>query len=138
MTADNPAAAAINAPSRRVQRHATMLRDVSYLILARIELTAKADRPDDTVAKHHNIFNDRLVRGRCFSQPYFGTRECTAYFRAVHSPDKMPPDTLPSDQRNRELGRMPLSVDRLTGAMPRMFDARLRNGILHVPPPAAP
>lgn len=67
---------------KRQQRTSLFLKDPAYLVLADIRLKA-----DTLCAKKKYVeqFNRRLERGKCFHQPYLGTRECTAYFaRAGH------------------------------------------------------
>lgn len=112
----------------RAQRHTLALRDVAYVIDADVVVR---DQPESDAAKYRDQFRRRLQHGQCFATPYLGTRECVAYFG-------------PPDGRERpiststELGRMlfDLRFSRREGraSTPIFFDAKLRNGVLHVPP----
>ena len=56
-----------------------MLRDVHYVIEAHFEMTDRANASDNP-GKFQDIITRRLRKGQAHSQPYFGTRECTAHF----------------------------------------------------------
>lgn len=128
----------------RSQRHALCLRDVAYVIKADIELRGHATEP---AAKYRDQFRRRVARGQCHHQPYFGTRECTAYFDEADSQER--PISLSDD-----LGLMLLDVDFQVSdggnleylahdgdgarvvqgnATPRFFQAQLVQGVLTVP-----
>jgi len=128
----------------RSQRHALVLRDVSYIIRADIVLKAQTKEP---MQKYTEMFVRRASKGQAFHQPYLGNREFTAFFSL---PDR---DETPIDH-SEDLGRMlfdmqfqEASKGRLkyrahdeaeprwaTGnATPRFFSARLEQGVLHVP-----
>lgn len=63
----------------RTQRMNTYLRDVYYRIHAK--LVKREDAPDCiSISRLKAQFERRLAHGKCFTQPYFGTRECMAYF----------------------------------------------------------
>ncbi|HEY0636015.1 MAG TPA: type I-C CRISPR-associated protein Cas5c [Pseudonocardiaceae bacterium] len=114
----------VDTVAHRVQRGAVCLRDVAYRIHAHVELR---DRATKTEAAYRDQFRRRVSAGRCFGQPYLGTREHTAYFAD-------PDDRLPI-RRTEDLGIMLHSVDH--GTTPPSFSwftARLDNGVLHVPP----
>ena len=64
------------ADSDRAQRHSLCLRDVAYVIKADIELKAH----ENNLVKYRDQFRRRVTRGQCHHQPYFGTREFSAYF----------------------------------------------------------
>jgi CRISPR-associated protein Cas5d len=114
----------------RQQRAATVLRDVAYVIEARIDLTAKADATE-TVAKHLDIFTRRARKGQCFHRPCLGTREFAADFELV---DERMPSTDPTLAGARELGWMLLDIDFTDGMTPRFFKATMRDGVIEVPP----
>ena len=61
------------------QRAAMMLRDVHYVIEAHFDMTDRANASDNP-GKFQDIVTRRLRKGACYSQPYLGTRECTAHF----------------------------------------------------------
>ena len=60
------------------QRASLMLRDVHYVIEAHFDMTDKAS-PEDNPGKFQDIIKRRLKRGQCYTQPYLGCRECTAF-----------------------------------------------------------
>jgi len=62
------------------QRAALVLRNVHYVIEAHFEMTEEAN-PTDNHGKFTDIIRRRLKRGSCYSQPYLGCREFTAYFQ---------------------------------------------------------
>lgn len=113
----------IDTVAHRVQRNAVCLRDVAYRIHAQVELRERADKPE---AAYRDQFRRRVSRGSCFSQPYLGTREFSAYF--AHPDDRPPID------HTEDLGIMLHGVDHTTTpASFTWFTARLDHGVLHVP-----
>lgn len=68
----------------RQQRSTTFLRDVYYRIYAEIkpDVTNKTGE-EFNEAKARSIFNRRVESGKCFSQPFLGTRECMAFFGPI-------------------------------------------------------
>ena len=115
----------------RQQRASTLLRDVAYVIEAHFVLTDAA-KADDTEAKHLAMFNRRATRGQCFHRPYLGTREFAADFALVK--DAMPEFILTSQKRDRDLGWMLHDIDYADAMTPRFFRAKLRNGVIDIPP----
>jgi CRISPR-associated protein Cas5d len=109
----------------RAQRHALMLRDVAYIVKAQITLQPG----QDNVVKYLDQFRRRVRRGQCFTQPYLGTRECSAFFG--------PPDgtEAPIDV-DADLGLMLLDFD-YENRRPLLFDAKLERGVLRVPQESA-
>ncbi|MGH8882672.1 MAG: type I-C CRISPR-associated protein Cas5c, partial [Stackebrandtia sp.] len=67
----------VDTVANRVQRNAVCLRDVAYRIHAQVRLRPHATQ---TEAAYRDQFRRRVKRGSCFSQPYLGTREFSAYF----------------------------------------------------------
>lgn len=67
----------VDTSAHRTQRASTYLRDVAYRIHAQVMLRSHASDPE---AKYRDQFRRRVERGACFSQPYLGAREFTAYF----------------------------------------------------------
>lgn len=61
----------------RQLRHSLMLKDVAYILEARIVLQPGALDP---IEKYLAMFQRRLEKGQCFHRPYLGTRECSAQF----------------------------------------------------------
>lgn len=118
-------------PKVRQQRAAKILRDVAYVIHARIELTDKAG-PEDTLAKYVEMFRRRATAGQCFHRPYLGTREFAAHFALVEDGEEPPTPTA----ENPDLGWILYDIDYAgRKATPLFFHARLKNGSLAVPPP---
>jgi CRISPR-associated protein Cas5d len=105
----------------RAQRHTLGLRDVAYIIKATPVLQDGATN----IVKYLDQFRRRVRGGRCFNQPYLGTRECSAFFG--------PPDgTEKPIEEDMELGLMLLDFD-YEGRRPLLFDAKLKRGVLEVP-----
>ncbi|MEJ7632328.1 MAG: type I-C CRISPR-associated protein Cas5c [Rubrobacteraceae bacterium] len=131
----------------RAQRHTLCLRDVAYIIRADIELKTHAN---DHPAKYRDQFRRRVKRGQCFTQPYLGTREFSAYFGPTEGDEQpieqgeehglglMLFDMLFEPRKKGAVsfashgsgGREIVSAD----AQPVFFQARLKDGILKVPP----
>jgi len=132
----------------RAQRHTLCLRDVAYIIRADIELKEHAN---DHPAKYRDQFRRRVKRGQCFTQPYLGTREFSAAFGPLEG------DEEPIEQGEEHgLGLMLFDVlfePKKKGAVsfashgsggrreivsadaqPVFFQARLKDGVLKVPP----
>ncbi|WP_092783796.1 type I-C CRISPR-associated protein Cas5c [Actinokineospora terrae] len=118
----------VDTAAHRVQRNAVCLRDVAYRVHAHVELAQRADKPE---AAYRDQFRRRVTRGSCFSQPYLGTREFTAFFGD--------PDTRAPLSRSEDLGIMLHTVDH-SSTPPRFswFTARLDDGVLHVPAQGIP
>ncbi len=130
---------------QRQQRAGTILRDVAYVIEAGIERIGG----EDPIQKHYQMFKRRAEKGQCFHRPYFGCREFVADFAWVE--DASPPSELPPQDGNRDLGYMLLDIaytpaqgkdfDVIEGntgmklhAKPQFFRAKLKDGVLEVPP----
>jgi len=105
----------------RAQRHTLMLRDVAYIVKAQIALQPE----EDNAVKYLDQFRRRVRRGQCFTQPYLGTRECSAFFGP---PDG---DEVPIDL-DHDLGLMLLDFD-YEHRRPLLFDAKLERRVLRVP-----
>lgn len=117
---------------QRQQRAGLILRDIAYVIEAHFVLLGG----DDNEAKHLDTFNRRARAGQCFTRPYFGLRECAADFALIDdgsAAGHVPEDTLPPEQRTRDLGWMLHDID-YTTRQPRFFHAKLEDGVVHVPP----
>jgi CRISPR-associated protein Cas5d len=114
----------------RQQRAATVLRDVAYVIGAHFELTPRAGERDNE-GKHLDCFNRRARKGQCFHRPYLGCREFAADFRLLEG-DEQPEDTLPGEQRDRDLGWMLHDIDFADGMTPHFFRAVMRDGVIDV------
>jgi CRISPR-associated protein Cas5d len=109
--------------SGRDQRNTVFLRDVAYRIRAQVRPRPHAGNPE---AAYREQFRRRVDRGACFSQPFLGTRECSATFTK---------DTgQPPEQVTEDLGMMLHSIIYSpSGEACTWFQARLDNGVLRVP-----
>ncbi len=116
----------------RQQRAATVLRDVDYVIEARLEMTRQA-QADDNKGKHYQMFMRRADRGQCHHQPYLGCREFAAYFCGLDEDAALPATAIANDQRDRDLGWMLYDIDYSDGMNPMFFRAWMKNGIVSVP-----
>lgn len=117
----------------RQQRAATLLRDVAYVIEARVELSAKgrAD-PAESVQKHLEMARRRAAKGQYFHHPYLGTREFPCDFELLEGDLPEPDESLKGE---RDLGWMALDVDYLPGMEATFFRARMVDGVIAVPQP---
>ncbi|HEX2571655.1 MAG TPA: type I-C CRISPR-associated protein Cas5c [Polyangia bacterium] len=106
------------------------LRDVDYLIQARMHVRLDRAGPGDDVRRFGDIFERRLHLKQYFHAPYLGCREFPG---EVLPGDEAPPPIEPGLERS--LGAMFYDFDYSPGLMrPVFFDARLTSGVLHVPP----
>ncbi len=110
-----------------VQRAAMVLRDVHYVIDAHFEMTERASESDNE-GKFKDIFQRRLDKGQCYSQPYFGTREFPANFRAWKG------GPVPTPDINKDLGIMLYDMDYEDRGKinPCFFHAVLKHGVVQV------
>ena len=122
---------------KRTQRNTVYLRDVYYRIHADIVKFPTCD-PRVTESSLQAQFNRRINNGKCFHQPFFGMKECMAFF----SP---PDETVHPIEESRNLGIMlydnfdirtivPLNTKTHEGKICRtFFDAVMQNGTIVVP-----
>lgn len=115
----------------REQRAATLLKDVAYIIEARVELTAKgrAD-PTESVAKHLEMARRRAAKGQYFHHPYLGAREFACDFELLESTPPAPHESLLGE---RDLGWMALDFDYADTITSRFFRVIMRDGVIDVP-----
>lgn len=147
MLGKKPAVLGCEIEKNRQQRAATVLRDVSYIIEAHVNVITEIPGVN-SVAKHLEMFKRRVRCGQCFHQPYFGNREFPAMYELVED-EHCVLDRLPEEQRNQTFGLMlhdlvyaPDSKGKIicgnTGkklvATPHFFMAELREGVMEVPP----
>lgn len=113
----------VDAAESRTQRNAVCLKDVAYRIHAHVELRGHASKKE---AAYRDQFRRRVERGRCFHQPYLGTREFSASFGEIDQRERLPMD--------RDLGVMLHGVHRSgTKVTFSWFTARLEAGRMHIP-----
>jgi CRISPR-associated protein Cas5d len=128
----------IVADEDRAQRNTVALRDVDYVVHASFALTPRAGA-GDTVRKFEEMFERRLQKGQHHTAPFFGCRE----FAAALEPalEALTPIDLGVD---RPLGWMFYDFDwsgfggpsAHTESVPRaplFFEARLTDGVVHIP-----
>lgn len=130
---------------KRQQRNAIILRDVRYRIYAKLVYIPVAERDkqlmahnpgnDENPMKYYEMFRRRAENGQCFTQPYLGTREFSAFFRLVDLDDSGMP--LPIDE-SRDLGIMLYDMDfnhpAKDKSIPAMFfRAQMDHGVVMVP-----
>ena len=110
----------------RVQRHNLFLRDVDYVVFARMQLRAHATEP---VAKYRDQFRRRVERGAFFSPPYLGLREYTASFEPYRPGEHRALEsiTLPIGSMSLDLGYHGELGEKTA---PEFFTATVRNGVL--------
>lgn len=120
----------------RQQRATIALVDVAYVIEAHFDMTDEAG-PEDTPAKHTEMFRRRAAKGQCFHRPCLGCREFAADFELVEN--ELPIYDLPPDQAralaeqtDRDLGWMLYDLDYSDpkDIRPQFFRARLENNVL--------
>jgi len=113
---------------KRQQRAAMVLRNVSYVIEAHFE---PVSGDGENEGKHLDQFNRRLEKGRCFYQPYLGTREFSANFAPVV---EIPQSLIKGEQ---DLGWMLYDMDFTdkNNIQPMFFKARMKDGIIEIPHP---
>jgi CRISPR-associated protein Cas5d len=114
-------------PNVRQQRASLLLRDVAYVIQARITLTDRAG-PQDTLGKYRDMFLRRAERGQWARPPCLGCREFAA---DVALADATTPPPLAADH---DLGWMLLDLVWDGGrTSPKFFHAEMRQGVINVP-----
>jgi len=116
-----------DASANRAQRHTLALRDVAYVVKARIGVKPGIDAD---VAKYRDQFRRRVQNGRCFAMPYLGCREFSAAFAPVDGTEK-PIDV--TDDIGAMLYDLDYNPDGSGRGTPRFFDARVADGIMRVP-----
>ena len=126
---------------KRQQKNTLMLRDVRYRIYAIMQYIPVSNRTgalrhepgtDEGPKKYHEQFERRAKDGRCFNQPYLGTRECVANFELLPENSKDGQDLL---QESKDFGYMLYDMDFTDpGNIKAMFyRAEMNNGVIIVP-----
>ena len=119
-----------DAPDQRSQRNTLALRDVDYVVRCSFTMTSRAGARDN-MPKFEEMFARRLEKGQQYEPPYLGMREMIA--DVGPAPEAYTPIDAGVD---RPLGMMfydfePVEIGR---GRPLFFEARLRSGVLQVPP----
>lgn len=119
---------------KRQQKNSLMLRDVHYRIWAKLEFIPKWKRKDENPGKYNAMFERRASKGQCFTQPYLGTRECSASFRLVN-PEKDIMEAPISESRDLGIMLYDMDFDKDPKNPPAMFyRAKMESGVILVPP----
>jgi len=122
------------------QRGNVYLKDVYYRITA--DIVRRPDAPARITMKALcNQFTNRIQKGKCFRQPFFGTHECMAFF-------KMPDPGMTPIGVSQDLGYMLYDIFDITSnekldtsadgnaekvISPSFYHAVMRNGTIEVP-----
>ena len=117
----------------RTQRQTTMLKDVWYRITANIEILQK-DKITENQIYEQAI--RRIENGKCYYQPYLGTRECIAYFGKQRNEIQCQPIN-----ESLDIGLMLYDVFDITKyTKPKdvkpfitLFYAKMNKGIIYIP-----
>lgn len=110
-----------------LQRSATVLKNVHYVIEAHFDMTDKANQSDNP-GKFQEMMKRRLDKGQCYHQPYLGCREFPAKFRRWEF------DTVPTVDISSDLGLMLYDMDYSdkNNITPMYFRAKIQNGVLEL------
>lgn len=129
----DPLATGINRNIRpgTTPRAAIILVDVAYLIEAHFTLAPSAG-PDETVAKHANMFNRRARKLQPTRAPCLGLAALPAEYELIEMGNE-PISTFPQGG-SLDLGWMLHDFDHGAGSVSRYFRARIENGAIDVPP----
>ncbi|MBR0037973.1 MAG: type I-C CRISPR-associated protein Cas5 [Bacteroidales bacterium] len=91
-------------------------------------------RKDENPGKYNAMFERRASKGQCFTQPYLGTRECTASFRLVNPETETLVVPISED---RDLGIMLYDMDfeaDLKNPPAMFYRAKMEDGVIIIPP----
>jgi len=140
---------AMDVAENRQQRASLLLKDVAYLIKARVHLLdtrLEKDGPElpanEAAGKHLEMFKRRALKGQAFQQPYFGCREFPVRFELIDNGADLPkphPDFITGQPK--DLGFMLHDIefeqDRATkkvkSTTPHFFRATMTDGVILVP-----
>ncbi|MCC6659991.1 MAG: type I-C CRISPR-associated protein Cas5 [Phycisphaerales bacterium] len=133
----------VDAHNERVQRAATVLRDVAYVIDAEFDIVGG----ENNAGKHLDQFNRRAREGQCFHRPYLGCREFPADFRLLEPGEN--PACHPELRGECDLGWMLHDIvympdpkgaiveghgGQRVRAEPKFFRPIMVDGVIRVPP----
>ena len=131
----------------RQQRAGIILLNVKYGIEAHIDVVEKDRTNEHSGAKHLEMFKRRASYGQYFHHPYFGNREFPVNFELVEEFPK-PHEELKDTDFGYMLNDMVFTPDkkgrvvessqgRRLSATPVFFRAKMKNGVIEVPPAVA-
>lgn len=116
---------------RHLHPRSIILRDVSYLIDAHFDLTARAG-PSDEPERHRGMFRRQVRSG---PSVFLGGEEHLGEIRLLE--DAAPAEAVPINE-TRDLGWMVHEADYQDRKRLRFFRAQMVAGIVAVPPPGDP
>ena len=87
-------------------------------------------RKDENPTKYNAMFERRARKGQCFTTPYLGNREFSAYFKLIENEEECSVSSL--KDTDKELGIMFYDWD-YSNDQALFFDAKMTNGIIMVP-----
>lgn len=131
----------------RQQRASLILRDVSYLIEAHIEILGyrfERNGPElsesQCLGKHLGTFERKAGKGQYFHHPYLGTREFPANFELIESSEQLPTSQLTDHEKDRDFGFMLYDLEyeqdprtkKVKDTTARFYPAKMKNGIIDV------
>jgi len=131
----------------RTQRYTYYLRDVAYIIEANVHVR-ESYRPDipmyEKERKINTEFEKRVRKGKCFSQPYFGLKECMCFFEEPDGDEKPIDETRhlgvmlydifdPSSQEPLNTSRKKKENNVARVVKPSYFVSEMINGVVDVP-----
>lgn len=115
----------------RTQRNSVFLKDVRYRITAE---PVKRDSFNGSSQQLYEQAERRIKSGKCFFQPYLGTRECVCYFEE-------PDETLKPISESMDIGLMvydvfdlhKFEVTKKMESFVTLYKAKMENGVIEVP-----
>ena len=147
LSGEEPPPEGIDINDHRQQRASLLLKDVAYLIKARVHLfdtRLDKDGPavpaNEAAGKHLEMFKRRALKGQAFQQPYFGCREFPVRFELIDNEADLPkPD--PSFHGEKDLGFMlhdiefqqDIATKKVKSTTPHFFRAKMTDGVILVP-----
>lgn len=125
----------LNTKEEIVQRAATVLKDVHYVIEAHFDIGLEANKTDNP-GKFQEMLTRRIRKGQCYHMPYLGNREFAAKFRLWEGQEIV----TAYEGQKKDLGIMlhhmeyvPRSLadgSVVYDAEPLFFRAKLENGVM--------
>jgi CRISPR-associated protein Cas5d len=137
----------IDISEHRQQRASLLLKDVAYIIRARVHVLDPRMEPGSdplpdaqAAAKHLEMFKRRAAKGQSFHKPYFGCREFPVRFELIEEEAQIP-NCDPSLLGAKDLGFMLHEIDfeqnrdtrAVRSATPHFFRAQMNDGVIKVP-----
>ena len=130
----------VDSAQQRTQRGNVYLKDVYYRIYANIVKRDDMQNPRINEAGLKKQFLKRVEKGKCFFQPYLGTKECMCFFGP-------PEENMKPISESKDLGVMlydvfdirsniPLNTDpknRTGGTVVSFYHPIMTNGVIKVP-----